>query len=167
LRPGDGAVTIPFPRGLKMKATTLLEHQHRNLRELCDAVEMGSAAMRVSLLPQLAGDLAAHIAVEEQVFYPVACAALHDDDWLETFRARRLQAQQSLDRALHASPEGEEFTRAIEELSGLMSKHAAEEEHDLFPRLEKALDAQAMRALGESMRALYEREVESGYSVGC
>jgi hemerythrin-like domain-containing protein len=149
-----------------MKATTLLEHQHRGLRELCDAVEMGSAAMRVSLLPQLAGDLAAHIAVEEQVFYPVACAALHDDDWLVTMRACRVQAERSLDRALLASPDGEEFARAIGELRGLVSKHVAEEEDVLFPRLEKALDAQAMRALGESIRTLYEREVESGYSSG-
>lgn len=149
-----------------MKATTLLEHQHRNLEELCDAVEMGSASMRASLLPQLAGDLAAHIAVEEQVFYPVVCAALHEDELLEALRARRVAARRSLDRALHAAPDGEEFTRAIEELRGLVSEHAAEEEDVLFPRLEKALDAQTMRALGESIRALYEREVETGYATG-
>ena len=59
-----------------MKATTLLEQQHRNLQELCDVVEQGSASMRESLLPQLAGDLAAHLAMEERVFYPAACAAL-------------------------------------------------------------------------------------------
>jgi hypothetical protein len=147
-----------------MKATTLLEHQHRNLEELFDAVERGSAGMRASLLPQLAGDLAAHIAMEEQVFYPAACEALHEDTWLGTCRLRRAQARQSLSRALGAPLDGEEFQRAIHELRGLVTRHA-EEEEDLFPRLEKALDTGAMRALGQSMAALYDAKVESGYAL--
>lgn len=148
-----------------MKATTLLEHQHRNLEELCDAVERGSAGMRASLLPQLAGDLAAHLAMEEQVFYPAACEALHDDAWLQGFQARRAQAKQSLLRALEASPDGEEFGRAIREIRGLVARHTVVEEDQLFPRLEQVLDAGAMRALGQSMAALYEAKVEAGYAL--
>ena len=147
-----------------MKATTLLEYQHRNLRELCEAIEHGSAATRASLLPQLAGDLVAHMAVEEQVFYPAACAALHEEGWLGSCRNDRMVARQTLHRALGASPDGEEFRVAIGELRGLVSRHAHEEEDVLFPQLEKALDARAMRELGISMLAVYDVEVEAGFA---
>jgi hemerythrin-like domain-containing protein len=145
-----------------MKATTLLEHQHRQLQELCETVERGSASMRASLLPQLASDLAAHIAVEEEVFYPAACAALHDDGWLGACRSKKHEVRQSLHRALGAAPDGEEFAHAISQLRRLVDGHAQEEDV-LFPRLEKALDARAMRDLGVSMLALYDLQVEASY----
>lgn len=146
-----------------MKATTLLERQHRNLQELCETVERGSASMRVSLLPQLAGDLSALMEVEEQLFYPAACAALHDDAPLDVCREHREEARRSLHRALEASPDGEEFASAISELRDLVARHAHEEQGELFPRLERALDAAAMRQLGMSMLAMYDVAVESGY----
>ena len=146
-----------------MKATTLLEHQHRNLEELCDAVAQGSAGMRACLLPQLAGDLAAHIAMEEQVFYPAACEALHEDAWMQAFKARRAQAQESLHRAREVPIEGEEFARIIGELRGLVACNASEEESRLFPLLERAMDGTAMRALGQAMADLYDAKVEAGY----
>ena len=81
------------PLGDTMKATTLVEHQHRNLEQLCDAVEGGSAGMRASLLPQLAGDLAAHIAMEEQLFYPAACEPLRAQADLRAGRKVRSRHQ--------------------------------------------------------------------------
>lgn len=146
-----------------MKATTLLERQHRNLQELCETVERGSASMRVSLLPQLAGDLSALMAVEEQLFYPAACAALHDEAPLDVCREHGDEARRSLHRALEASPEGAEFEQAIGNLRQAVVRHAHEEQDELFPRLEKALDAAAMRQLGMSMMAMYDVAVESGY----
>jgi hemerythrin-like domain-containing protein len=148
-----------------MKATTLLQHQHRNLRELCDAVESGSAAMRKSLLPQLASDLAAHMAVEERVLFPAACEALSDDDCLGNCRLHGVQARMSLHRALEAAPDGEEFGHAISELRLLVARHVEEEEMDLFPKLEAALDAGQMRELGQSMMEMYDVEVESAFGV--
>jgi hypothetical protein len=148
-----------------MKATTLLERQHRNLQQLCEAVERGSASIRESLLPQLAGDLVAHIAVEEQLFYPAVCIALHEDGWMRSGRTRHAQARQSLDRALDAPVDGEEFSRAIGELRAAVELHAEEEEEVLFPRLEGALDARAMRELGVSMMTLYHSKVEAGYAM--
>jgi iron-sulfur cluster repair protein YtfE (RIC family) len=146
-----------------MKATILLERQHRNLQQLCEAVERGSASIRESLLPQLASDLIAHIAVEEQIFYPAANAALREDTWTQESQSRHAQAKQSLDRALDAPVDGEEFARAIGELRSTVELHAEEEEEVLFPRLERAMDAGAMRELGLSMMALYHAKVEAGY----
>lgn len=148
-----------------MKATTLLEQQHRNLQQLCDVVEQGSASMRESLLPQLAGDLAAHLAMEEHVFYPAACAALDEYAWMNSSRSWQAQARQSLDRALDAPFDGDDFARAIVELRSAVVLHAEEDEAVLFPRLERVLDPGAMRKLGLSMMALFDAKQETGHAV--
>jgi hypothetical protein len=128
-----------------MKATTLLERHHRNLQQLCEAVERGSAGIRTSLLPQLANDLSAHIAVEAQLFYPAIGAALGEEAWEVEGRIRHAQATVSLEQALQASVEGAEFERAIAELRTVLEIHAEEEEEGLFARVEHALDAGASR----------------------
>jgi hemerythrin superfamily protein len=147
-----------------MKPTTLLERQHRNLQQLCEAVERGSEKIRESLLPQLAGDLVAHIAVEEQIFYPAVCEALHEDGWMQSSRARHTQARQSLDRVIGLPVVSDEFTEAIGQLRNAVELHAEEEEEVLFPRLEGALSAGAMRELADSMLSLYHAKVEAGYA---
>jgi len=147
-----------------VKATTLLHQQHRSLRELCDVVEGGSASVRASLLPQLAGDLAAHLATEEDVFYPAACAALDEHAAVKACLSRHEVARRALERALDSAVDGEEFAVAIRELHGVLALHA-EEQESLFPRLERALDAVAMRRLGRSMMAHYDAKQETGFEV--
>jgi hemerythrin superfamily protein len=147
-----------------MKATTLLERQHRNLQQLCEAVERGSGKIRESLLPQLAGDLAAHIAVEEQVLYPAACEASREDELMQLSRSRHAQMMQSLESALETPVDGEEFTVAIGELRNVVEFHAEEQEESLFPQLEALLDTSMLRRLAQSMLDLYHVKVEAGYA---
>lgn len=144
-----------------MKATTLLERQHRNLQQLCEAVERGSVSVRKSLLPQLAGDLAAHIAVEGRIFYPAACAALREHLWLSECQARHLQARRSLDEAFGAPPDSKAFDLAIAELRAVIELHAEVEEEVLFPLLEREVGAHALRAIASAMMRLYHAEVEA------
>jgi hemerythrin-like domain-containing protein len=147
-----------------MKATTLLERQHRNLQQLCEAVERGSPSVRESLMPQLANDLAAHIAVEEEVFYPAATAALHEERWARGSRARHEQAKESLDHALDTPVDAEAaFTSSIAELRAIVELHVEEEEELLFPLVENAMPAAELRAVADRMMALYHAKVEAGY----
>ena len=153
----DGA-----PRTI-MKATTLLERQHQNLRQLCDAVERGSANARALLLPQLAGELAAHFAVEGQLFYPAVSAALHEDFWMRAGERRHAQALSWLDQALDSPLDGEEFARAMAGLRRAVDVHATEDAQ-LFDNLERTFDRDALRKLGRSMLSLYPSKVEAGYA---
>jgi hemerythrin superfamily protein len=147
-----------------MKATTLLERQHRNLQQLCEAVERGSASMRESLLPQLAGDLAAHIAVEEKLFYPVVAQLLREEAWVRQGCARHVEARRYLDSALDSGFDDAEFSIAIRGLRETIELHAEQEEEVLFPRFEVVITADAMRALGQAMMNLYHTVVERGYA---
>jgi iron-sulfur cluster repair protein YtfE (RIC family) len=149
-----------------MKATTLLERQHRNLQQLCEAVERGSASVRESLLPQLAGDLMAHLAVEDQLFYPTILEVFGEEGWpgLHRMRQRHEHATESIEQALEASVGGEAFERAITDLRDVIELHAQEEEEALFPRVERELEASASRELARAMMSLYHAKVEAGYS---
>jgi iron-sulfur cluster repair protein YtfE (RIC family) len=149
-----------------MKATTLLERQHRNLQQLCEAVERGSASVRESLLPQLAGDLMAHLAVEDELFYPTILEVFGEEGWtgLRRVRQRHEHAAESIEQALEASVAGEAFERAITELRDVIELHAQEEEETLFPRVERELEANASRELARAMMSLYHAKVEAGYS---
>src|SRR5260370_20119654 len=149
-----------------MKSTTLLERQNRNRSQLGAAVERGSARTGESLLPQLAGDLVAHIAVEEQLFYPTVSRALHDENLLRESRARQAQAKRSLERMLDTSVDGKEFERAMGELRAVVELHAEEEEGRLFPPVEHAIEGNATRELADAMMALYHAKVEAGYPGG-
>jgi hypothetical protein len=146
-----------------MKATTLLQRQHRNLQQLCEAVERGSASIRRSLFLQLAGDLAAHIAVEEQVFYPWVALALRDEKCFRVARGRHALARQALERAASSDVDCDEFTCALTDLSKVLDVHGREQEATLFPQLERSLPPSAMRDLALSMMRLYDTEVEIPY----
>jgi hypothetical protein len=146
-----------------MKATTFLERQHRDLEQLCEAVERGSVNARLSLLPQLAGDLIAHLTVEEEVFYPAASAVLHEESWLSAARKRHLQTKAALDRVLDMPADAEDFARAMGELRRLFEVQAVEEAA-LFPRFENAIDADGMRGLLLAMLPVYHAKVEAGYT---
>lgn len=147
-----------------MKATTLLERHHRNLKQLCEAVEQGSASIRESLLPQLAGDLLAHLAVEAQVFYPAILDVMGKDAIVvqSRMRQRHGRATDAIREALAASVDSEEFERVIRALKVVIEVHAQEEEEALFPRIEHALEAEESRALARAMMRLYHSKVEEG-----
>jgi hemerythrin superfamily protein len=147
-----------------MKATTLLERQHRNLQQLCEAVERGSVSIRESLMPQLAGDLVAHIAVEEKLFYPLVSEKLHEEAWTRQGRARHAEARRCLERALDSAFDGPDFNAAIGGLRATIELHAEQEEEALFPRVELVLAADAMRELAYTMMDLYHAMVERGYA---
>jgi len=146
-----------------MKATTLLERQHRSLRQLCDVVELGSATIRESLLPQLAGDLVAHMAIEAQLFYPTVARLLRDERWTRDSHARDVRARRALERTFEAAVDGHAFGSAIADLRAMVEHHADEEERILFPRAEREIDVATMRDLAHAMLALYHVKVEIGY----
>jgi iron-sulfur cluster repair protein YtfE (RIC family) len=102
----------------------------------------------------------AHMAVEEQVFFPAACAALHEEAWSQSCHSWHERARRSLDRALDVPLDGLEFEQALGDLREAVELHAEETEEVLFPRLERALDGGEMRKLGVSMMSLYHEAVE-------
>lgn len=145
-----------------MKATLLLEKQHRKIEALFKKLERGRADA-APMVTELAADLAAHMVIEEEFFYPAArrfMAALVLEGAEEHMVARF-----ALKRLVDADRDDETFLAKVSALKGLIEHHVKEEEEELFPEVAAALGDDASEALGASMKARFDVLVESGYEA--
>jgi len=143
-----------------MQATKLLEQQHRKVEAIFKQLE-GDDADAETLVTALANDLAAHMTIEQEIFYP-AIQAVDRKLVLESYEEHAL-AEVALKRLLAADPEAEEFKARVTALKELIEHHVEEEEKELFPEVEKALGGERLKELGEQMKQRFEEVVGAGY----
>jgi hypothetical protein len=145
-----------------MKATALLEQQHRKVRTLFRKLESGRSEPE-PLLEQLANDLAAHMVIEHELFYPVA-AEIDREQISESFEEHAL-AELAIKRLLATDPGDEVFHARVIAAKELFEHHAKEEEEELFPKREKRLGDDKLNTLGKEMKARFQEVVEGGYEA--
>lgn len=145
-----------------MKATTLLERQHRKVEAIFKKLESGRSNPE-PLLTELADDLAAHMAIEHRFFYPVA-RRIDESLILESFEEHAL-AEIALKRLLATDPQDPSFKARVTALKELIEHHVEEEEEELFPKVEKKVDEHELLALGKEMKTAFEEIVEQGYAA--
>jgi hemerythrin superfamily protein len=156
------SVTKSTKVGPSPGATDLLVHQHRLVEQLFERLESSKKGFD-GMLRELADDLAAHISIEEQLFYP-AVRKVNPDLILEgleehamgRFALRRLLGTRASDKSLKAR---------LKALKELMTNHHREEEHDLFPAVRRLMQDAALEKLGAQMRALFEANVKRGHEA--
>ena len=142
-----------------MKATELLKKQHREVEAIFKAIESGKGDA-VELREKLADNLVAHMAIEQQIFYP-AVQQIDADLILEAFEEHSM-AEVGLKRVLAADPMDPTFKAKVSVLKEMILHHVKEEEEELFPKVEKALGAK-LEELGTEMEAMFAEALEEGY----
>ena len=145
-----------------MKATSLLEKQHRKVEGIFKKLESGKGDAS-ALLRELADDLAAHMAIEQEIFYPVV-RSLAPDLVAESFEEHAM-AELALKRLLATSPTASSFEAKVTTLKELIEHHVEEEEEELFPKVEKKVDADELDALGKRMKTTFDAAVERGFEA--
>jgi hemerythrin superfamily protein len=129
-----------------MKLTRVLVSQHRAIEALFEELANETRRnARVRLASRLAEELIAHMAAEEAVFYPAVRRTLGveiDDHFM-------LRAQ--LRRVLSTSVHEPAFRARLEGLRLIFDHYAQNEETDLFPRIEAALEVHQLDAMGEEI----------------
>src|SRR5688572_25140478 len=105
-----------------MKATSLLETQHRKVEALFKKLE-GGRSEREPLLEDLANNLAAHMAIEQEIFYP-AIKEVDEELVHESFEEHSL-AELALKR-LFVAPDDEAFKARLTALKELIEHHVSE-----------------------------------------
>jgi hemerythrin-like domain-containing protein len=145
-----------------MKATTLLEKQHRKVEAAFKKLE-GGHSDPAPILEELANDLTGHMAIEQKIFYPAA-KETDEDQILESFEEHAL-AEIALKRLLATDPGHETFHAKVSALKELILHHVKEEEETLFPEVEKALGEEKLEALGKRMSEAFEKAQEKGYEA--
>jgi len=144
-----------------MKPTTLLKQQHRKVTAALKKLEKAKPATRSELLDEISNDLAAHMAIEQEIFYP-AIVELDEDLIMEAFEEHSL-AELALKRLRATEPTSEAFRPRAVALRELLEHHIEEEEEELFPEVEKEIDDEELEALGARMKARFEEVLEQGF----
>lgn len=145
-----------------MKATDLLSKQHRNVEAIFKKLEAGKADP-APLLEALSNALAAHMAIEQEIFYP-ECKAIDEDLILEAFEEHSI-AELGLKRLLATSPEDESFLARVISCKELIEHHVQEEEEELFPKVEEAIDEARLEAMGKAMKARFDAVEAAGFEA--
>jgi iron-sulfur cluster repair protein YtfE (RIC family) len=144
-----------------MKATDLLVQQHKKAKAAFKKLENGRGD--AALLSELANELAAHMAIEHELFYPTVISL--DADMIgESFEEHAL-GELALKRLLAASPQAEDFHAKVTAVKELIEHHADEEEEELFPKVEKAMDDDELKELGRTMKSRFTELVEQGWQA--
>jgi hemerythrin-like domain-containing protein len=145
-----------------MKATTLLEQQHKKVRALFKKLESGRSEPG-PLLTELANDLVAHMAIEHEIFYP-AIESLDHELVAESFEEHAL-GEIALKRLLSTDPAEETFAARVTACKELIEHHVQEEEEELFPKVEKKVKGELLEELGKQMKARFNEVREAGYEA--
>jgi|HubBroStandDraft_5_1064220.scaffolds.fasta_scaffold87629_2 hypothetical protein len=128
-----------------MTATKPLEEQHRKVTGLLARLEAATQLDAPALLAELADDLAAHLAVEQQAFYPAVCGVRFELP-NESYEEQAL-VEIALKRLLRTPPDHLLFGVRVAVLKELVEDHIGQEEPLLFAEVESAMDSGTFEAL--------------------
>src|SRR5258708_6458556 len=143
-----------------MKASALLKKQHRKVEETFGKLEKGKGDLS-ALLTSLANDLAAHMTIEETIFYPSVRSI--DPDLVGESYEEHAMAQLALKRLLSVTTDDTTFKAKVTALKELIEHHVEEEEDELFPEVDEKVEADRLEQLGTEMLAAFEEAAERGY----
>lgn len=146
-----------------MKPTTLLKTQHRKVISALKKMEKGKKELRLELLEEISNDLAAHMAIEQEIFYPAISEI--DEDLIQEAYEEHSIAELALKRLRATDPDSEAFRPRVVALRELLEHHIEEEEEELFPKVEKQIDDEELEALGARMKARFEEVLEQGFEA--
>lgn len=138
-----------------MNAIDFLIQHHRELERRFDALKKADTPPQ-GLFDETADALAAHITVEEEIFYPAVKASRTEDILMESLE-EHLSLKRVLSDLVGLKSTDEKFTPKLHVLAEQAEHHHEEEEEHLFPKVKKLLDEQKLVALGSQMQARMEQ----------
>ena len=142
-----------------MKATDLLRQQHRTVERLFAKIAAGDT----DLIEDLASELAAHMTIEHELFYPEG-NAIDARLILESFEAHAV-AELALKRVMATDLSDETFGARVAVLRELIWNHVREEEEMLLPAAEEQLSREWLEELGERMEIRFNAVLVAGYAA--
>jgi hypothetical protein len=147
---------------IRMKATTLLKRQHNEVKAIFKKLEKG-VPNAPALLQTLANDLCAHMAIEQDIFYP-AIKSIDEDLVRESYEEHSI-AEFALKRLLETDPGDPSFKAHVTSTKELIEHHVEEEEEELSPKVERKVKDSQLNVMGEQMKARFEAVVKEGFDA--
>jgi hemerythrin superfamily protein len=140
-----------------MDAIELLISQHDEVDALIEAIENATdGKAKEAAFVELADKLAAHATIEEKLFYPAVMAKQTEDQLLESVE-EHLAIKRLLADLLELDIDDDKFDAKLSVMKEGIEHHAREEEEaELFPKVQKLLDADELAGLGNEMLVMFE-----------
>lgn len=138
-----------------MKATELLQKQHREIEQLLERQRSAPMEQREGLRQELAALLVAHTVIEEEHFYPALREAAPELT-LEALEEHAL-ADYELARDLGDKRRDMRADARAVVLADVVTSHVQKEENELFRKAEEALTNQELAELGEVMARRFDQ----------
>lgn len=147
-------------RTKKSPVTELLEKQHRKVEGIFKKLE-GGRSPAAPLLHELANNLAAHMAIEQEIYYP-AVKNVKKDMVLESYEEHAL-AELGLKRLLGTDSRNESFKARVVACKELIEHHVEEEEEELFPTVDKRIKEDDLAVMAKSMKKRFAEVLALGF----
>ena len=140
-------------------AITLITEDHRLLDGLFERL-LQDDADRLAVVEEITARLTAHARAEEREVYPTIKKADPDTDEVEHAYEEHLEAEHQLRkvRNLIGSPHFEEAAAAF---VAAVRHHVEEEESEVLPALQNAVDTATLRRLGAAFAKERDQELKS------
>jgi hemerythrin-like domain-containing protein len=141
-----------------MNAINLLKQQHQEFRDLFDRFDRAdSPSDKEAIVQELADIIAAHMTIEEQLFYPAAYVkneAMCSQAMEEHMAAKRIVVD-----LLGMSADDDAYDDKVTMLQERIEVHVDEEESETFKIARKVLGSEELKRLGTEMKALFDEEM--------
>jgi hemerythrin-like domain-containing protein len=142
-----------------MKATELLQKQHREIEQLLERVKTSGDDKAVR--EELAKLLVAHTGIEEEIFYPAVHKAAPELT-LAAIEEHGL-IDYELGRLIAGKADSDTRDAQLDVLEEIVLLHIRKEENDLFRTAERALGVEALVHLGAEMEPRFRELSTAGY----
>lgn len=138
-------------------ALEVLKSQHREMEDLFSQFEKTRDEKDSYVVAQaICQKLELHATIEEELLYPTARNQGQDSEFkdivLESLE-EHLSVERIVADVMESAPGDERLRAKITVLKEQVMHHLDEEEHELFPRLKKAMPSEERQALGEQLLA--------------
>jgi hemerythrin superfamily protein len=122
-------------------AIALLKQDHRTVEALAAEFEAADHDEQSSLAERICNMLTVHAQIEEEILYPAAKDALHEDEdeaeLVHEAEVEHATAKELIAKIEAMTSEDENFKASVKVLTEYVKHHVKEEENSLFPALRK------------------------------
>jgi hemerythrin superfamily protein len=124
-----------------LDAVDLLKADHQKVKKLFEQLDTitkqgASDNDKSALIAKIRDELSVHESVENEVFFPAVREVLRKKDVLQEATEDQEEAGDAIQALNDLKPGDSDYDRKISELGDKIAAHAAEEEKDVFPKVE-------------------------------
>lgn len=121
-----------------LDAIQLLKQDHEAVRRLFEEFEQAGTDRKYELAAAICEALTVHAAIEEEIFYPRAHAAIDAEDLMLEAEIEHDTVKQLIDRIQDGEVDEAQLAAIIKVMNEYVNHHVNEEHRRLFPRVKRA-----------------------------